>query len=278
MPNIEELEKQEEALQGKITDMASYQVSLSKDIEMLKPALKELEDTKAVLMQQIGNLEAAIKQRESERNESLNQRDTDLRKREEINSNAEKVLTKSFDELELAEKNLKFRAEQAAIVEKDNAQMKADLDKLSSIIDEKDKKFTAKENALQEESLDLAHVRSDLEEREKALEENEKSLFAKEVEIQNTLSNVKELEKHWLQMNQSVEEKNSSLDKSAANMDTLSHELSIRQAQSEKNNEIHAAQLNTIQEENKKIQVAWLKINKAIQDKQLNLDLETLKK
>src|SRR3989338_6611569 len=139
MAELEEIEKQKKKLQGDITDMASYQVSLSKDIERIKPILEGLTDQRNHLLREINDLEVGIEKRKAERDESLNQRDVQITKKEtQLNVLSEELHNMAGAQI-ARQQAMDFQTEQNSIISRDNAALKDELNALEKQLRDKEK-------------------------------------------------------------------------------------------------------------------------------------------
>lgn len=279
MPDInDEVKAAEDKLKSindQVAVVANMQVQLGDDVQKLNIEIQGLQAKKDGLLTAIDNLEANIKQKESERNESLNERDTVITDRERHIEHLQEELQTDIDNLDVKEKDLQLRLEVIRADEQLNADKKAANDKKEIELNIKE----ATLNAQIAENISRAGIQ---EETIKNANDAMAEYKIKGSKAENQIIENGKIEEKLTALLDSAQQKESDLNKKLADFEPRKKSLNELEALIDskriENDHLHEGQLEVIREENKKIQLAWLQINKKIQDHQIDIDIEALKK
>lgn len=272
----EDLLKSVEELEAKLTDLAGHQVALSKDIE------KRLTPLRDSLLEEIAVLEASVEKMKEEIAARNNEAAAEINRQAEINqvdqANNTAEATRLFNvrtELEEKEKAVDLRIEQARINEEANATAKTENDAIAAELKPKQEDLDRK---LEEVTARAAHQEEVIKNAENEIHNHRNKGLALDFQ----LTKAQEAEEKALKLAEELSQKAVDLEKAVASVEAKEKEntdraavLDAKQLELEK---LQAAQEAHLAAEQKKIDLAWLQINKRIDEKQVDLKLEELKK
>lgn len=276
MPEIEDLQKKKQELTSKVNGLLDAQVALSKDIEKIKPELQSLQDQRGQLKNEIAQLEAHISSREGERNESLNQRDADLAKKEAENSALSNALHKEKDELIDFEKHLNERMDKCLAAEKVNSDKAADLVVLESNLKSRYEDFNQQLSDLKIEQDKNAAL--------------EKANADRTILLNNRQDSIDGLAEEYDKIKQDLDmrgdaiqvEENSQI-RQREFLRIFEGELNQRKAQLETKAVEQAAkdkefvsQMEMLDQRNKQLELFQLRLQQKIKEKQIDIDIAEL--
>lgn len=272
---LKEIEKKLENAKRQIAIIANQQVSLSNEINEQRQTITSLNQTKDQLEEELQKLNQEITSRRQSRKDSLNQKEKELRQQEETLKESQSESIEKEKSLTKREVDLKAREDQCQIIERHNADRKEYLNKVEKDLSEKQDELNYLHEKYQSDNTKLAEA---IKKANDLIDEN---------------SHKKEHLDKLIKENQRQEESYQTKISQLADREVIVNKDSIaNEERSKKLNELtesiekskldndrrHKSQIETIQEQNKKIDVAWLKINQAIKKRQLDLDLEELQK
>jgi len=278
MAELEEIEKQKKKLQGDITDMASYQVSLSKDIERIKPILEGLTDQRNHLLREINDLEVGIEKRKAERDESLNQRDVQITKKEtQLNVLSEELHNMAGAQI-ARQQAMDFQTEQNSIISRDNAALKDELNALEKQLRDKEKVLDLVRDEIRKEREETSGLLIEARDARFLLDQEIKTQKQIALKNQAEAERLRQKEKNLIEDEAHVKQRDRKLDQVAGNLDRLTEEHNVRVKKAEEQERINGLTLQRIEDESKILEHGWAKINKLNRDRQLNADIEAMKK
>lgn len=276
--SIEDLEKKASVLNARNAELADMQVTLSKDIEKIQPMLNAAEGRLSALNAEIAVVEKRIAEKEAQRSEELDKREDLLISTEVSVCEAKADYDARKNDLEA--KEIVMREEIARLAE------------ARDLIDKGIEKLTNDRTAFAKELSDygqkisdliadqkrLADLRSFIETQQAAIDEKETEVEAKAEEITKKEEALAGIESLYAQREAEFRQKDISLVDSMLQLSRLKDELKKREDDVAAKESYAAGEIKIIEEEKKKITLAWLQVNKKIQDKQVDIDLKDLQK
>lgn len=276
-PTLIELEKEEARLKSSISSLAENQVNLSRSIAKIKPFLEELENKKLELQTEINEIIFQKEKRLAERDTDFERRDGALRRK---THEVDKLLAREKDLDELTESILRkselsrirehdFDTRQEAIL-KDEKNLKASLDEFNETYIKDMNILGDREKIISQEESGIAYK---IDELNGLIKDNEDTRLKHESSLAELLKLKNQCE---VVLSKARQELKFAKDKNEQ-ADTLLQKLNKSLSEcEERRNKIDS--INKGQEQDKKrIELAWLKINKIIRDKNLDMELDKLR-
>lgn len=278
MNEIQELETKKQILNNEISILADAQIRLSKDIETLTPQINSLRKEYQALTSALKETSERIAQKEAERNEELNRRDTDLSSAIKKNAEDSLMLEESRCELNSRQESLNQIKKEIDAQRILNEEQASHNEIVRITLQEKEDKLYNLSESFSSDEKRLKALSDFLEDREEVVDKSAHDLDnaiyeqTKREEALDALNNllIQKQEKISIYEREIL---NTHLDLEKEKAELVSRENKIYE--DKKTNE---GLLQIIDEEKKKIQLAWLKINKANQDRQLDIDIKDLQK
>lgn len=277
MANLD-LEEKVKSLQDQAATIAAQQIALSDDVKRLKPEIENLEGRKKTLEEEIQELEKNIASRRLQREEDLNQRDDFLLNREK------ELLQIAIDwdvrsnYLERKDDDLRKLVEQCKIAEETNFKQALEINGQKDKLDSRENALDAKLASCSEVEQQQAAHNSELIARQKKLDADVVDVSLA-MSVQNDRDNIQDdREKTLTAQYDFLQKERISLEEQNQNSRQGRRDAVESIARAEEHDRIYQGQLKVIEEENKKIRLAWLQVNKRIQDNKLDMDLAELQK
>lgn len=274
----EDLEKNISILNARNSELADMQVILSKDIERLRPILAGLEGRISVLNTEIVVVEKRIAEKEAQRNESLNKREEEISELD----NKYRNMRAEYDSLlnSLVDREIQLQQEQGRI-KKDADKNYEDL-----ITNKSEAKRLELLNSSIQEAMDIllkdqeriASLKSFLETQQSMLDEKETLIENKEEEVSKREEALAGIESLFAQRDEEYKKKDNSLIAASLAICHQKDDLKLREDAIKEKESYAAGELKLIEEEKKKITLAWLQVNKKIQDNKIDIELKELQK
>lgn len=271
------LKEENEALQDKIAEVSASFIERQKAVVALKEEVQTLISEKSALIASIDIIKMEEASRNHEKELELNAQAQELLDQRASFKSQVELYERRLKEVEEREKVLSFHVKQINDREQEVAELlkKNDKDReyLASLLSSNQeireellrKQVVLKEKIVEaQKAVDLYVERANkieadrekLSDYQELIEKQEVELLAKQAELSKDI--------------ETLNEKSKSLDEKAEVM--RKREDLLREW-----DKTYAGELKVIEEEHKKIQLGWLQINKRINDKKLDIDLEAFK-
>lgn len=273
-----ELEQRIAEQQNKLTQLADVETSLSKEIDRQRPVLEMLIKQRDSLTEEIDAANKRIEKKNSEVNENLNIREGAVTNRE---AQLEGDVAQLSKERDLFETNKKLFIEEVAkqdAISLGNDNKAKLLAEKSALLEQREEEIVHRESETNAKEIKNANMDEAIKKRQDELifqADEIAAQAAKNKIAQKSLDDgSEEISKRAAELN----ELSKSILAKQSELNVTSGQIDLKLAQAKEHDYVYEMQLQTLAEEKKKIQLAWLQVNKKIQDNKLDLDLAELQK